>query len=545
MTKHWGSTIFLGQPVFAYLPSASPCFSPIPADLHRDCTEPLQSETPKSTQDYPRASSVTNSALRNSFASNPSLPWSTISSPWPMDLRTEKKAVTAGSPIERLKLELEQKSMEEKLNEFESDSLNLGPQGQLADQDGEKNSDLKKGKKNYKRYPKPPYSYLAMIAMVIQNSPEKKLTLSQIFKEISTLFPFFKGKYKGWRDSVRHNLSCYDCFVKVLKDPNRPQGKGNFWAVDVTRVPPDLLKRQNTAISRQEEAIFVEDLSPYILHEQSCQEEQQQQQRELPVVPVANNRIDANEMYRPKLDSSFAIDSLLHTFKPATNSLDQPSKAYGSKLEARPFVNELPLPDPYMRQPSALSCSTESRSTSGSTVSPASSSSSENDSSWQSGRLASKRSREMMGGDDGSDSDAYDDCATPMKSSRRCSAPWELPTSYAKYAPPNAVAPPSMRFSNNPLLQLGGLPFYNIRPPQTAYMGPGYWSLLPPSTGPLQAYRHRPPHLFMDLDNLLQSVPPNKSVFDVLVPEPPVSQVGQYNAPAAQHAGTLSRYTPF
>lgn len=37
----------------------------------------------------------------------------------------------------------------------------------------------------------------------------------QILKEISTLFPFFKGNYKGWRDSVRHNLSSYDCFVKV------------------------------------------------------------------------------------------------------------------------------------------------------------------------------------------------------------------------------------------------------------------------------------------------------------------------------------------
>lgn len=35
-------------------------------------------------------------------------------------------------------------------------------------------------KKNYQRYPKPPYSYLAMIAMVIQRSPDKKLTLSEV-----------------------------------------------------------------------------------------------------------------------------------------------------------------------------------------------------------------------------------------------------------------------------------------------------------------------------------------------------------------------------
>lgn len=48
--------------------------------------------------------------------------------------------------------------------------------------------------------------------------PLRALTLPfdfQILKEISTLFPFFKGNYKGWRDSVRHNLSSYDCFVKV------------------------------------------------------------------------------------------------------------------------------------------------------------------------------------------------------------------------------------------------------------------------------------------------------------------------------------------
>ncbi|KAE8599995.1 hypothetical protein XENTR_v10017425 [Xenopus tropicalis] len=128
----------------------------------------------------------------------------------------------------------------------------------------------KKKKKSYQRYAKPPYSYLAMIALVIQNCPEKRLKLSQILQDISSLFPFFKGNYQGWKDSIRHNLSSNDCFRKVLKDPLKPQAKGNYWTVDVTRIPPDALKLQNTAVTRQD--LFPLDLAPYILHGQPYRE---------------------------------------------------------------------------------------------------------------------------------------------------------------------------------------------------------------------------------------------------------------------------------
>ncbi|XP_070605410.1 LOW QUALITY PROTEIN: forkhead box protein H1-like [Erythrolamprus reginae] len=360
-------------------------------------------------------------------------------------------------------------------------------------------------KKKYHRHRKPPYTYLAMIALVIRASPQRKLTLSQIIKEISNLFPFFKEGYQGWKDSIRHNLSANNCFQKVLKDPTKPQAKGNFWTVDLNLIPPEALKLQNTAISRQEETTFTLDLAPFVYNGWDFNDPQPPPNGPVP----EGSRFLSSERWR----SPFSIDALLQDFQGV--GLSGKARAESGPLQSPTAASDVwgtvpifrvssgapvmpwrgPCPLPTLRSLSSPSSPASLRSLSPSEEAKRAAGTS----------ISAKRPRIIQPAPDTSDSDSREGSPPPAPATPF----WEqLPTSYTPCVAPNVVVAPEGHapapFSTNPAFQpYSALPFSH----------PTYWEVMPGSSlSPV-------PSSGVDL-GLEDAMPPNKTVFDVWMSHP-------------------------
>ncbi|XP_067883276.1 forkhead box protein O3B isoform X2 [Heterodontus francisci] len=77
-------------------------------------------------------------------------------------------------------------------------------------------------------------SYADLITKAIESSPDKRLTLSQIYDWMVRSVPYFKDKgdsnsSAGWKNSIRHNLSLHSRFIRVQ---NEGTGKSSWWMIN-------------------------------------------------------------------------------------------------------------------------------------------------------------------------------------------------------------------------------------------------------------------------------------------------------------------------
>ncbi|GAA6074058.1 forkhead box protein M1-like isoform X1 [Tachysurus ichikawai] len=75
---------------------------------------------------------------------------------------------------------------------------------------------------------RPPYSYMAMIQFAINSKKNKMMTVKEIYNWIEDHFPYFRNVAKpGWKNSIRHNLSLNDMFIRK----SAPDGKISYWTI--------------------------------------------------------------------------------------------------------------------------------------------------------------------------------------------------------------------------------------------------------------------------------------------------------------------------
>uniref|UniRef100_A0A9L0K2C4 Forkhead box H1 n=1 Tax=Equus asinus TaxID=9793 RepID=A0A9L0K2C4_EQUAS len=251
---------------------------------------------------------------------------------------------------------------------------------------------------------------------------------------------------------------------QVPKDPAKPQAKGNFWAVDVSLIPAEALRLQNTALCRRWQSrgvrgAFAKDLGPYVLHGR-------------PYRPPSP---------QPPPSEGFSIKSLLGD--PGEEAPRSSPGLAGSTRSGEDVVPTQPLPSerslwPLCPLPGPMRAEGEASQGRTSRPSPLS----PQPRTWplhllqgtpDSGGLASGGHRASLWG--------------------------QLPTSYLPTYTPNVVMP------------LAPLPPTSCPqcPPSTS---PAYWGVAPET--------HGPPGLLWDLDALFQGVPPNKSIYDVWISHP-------------------------
>ncbi|XP_062121673.1 uncharacterized protein LOC133835663 isoform X1 [Drosophila sulfurigaster albostrigata] len=168
---------------------------------------------------------------------------------------------------------------------------------------------------------RPPFTYASLIRQAIIDSPDKQLTLNEIYNWFQNTFCYFRRNAATWKNAIRTNLSLHKCFVRYEDD------FGSFWMVDdnefikrrhLSRGRPRKYETSSSPNSNQSEGIIPIDKHSCDNCSQNCPN----------MIGEPDNRIELNDVNETSEQNMFNFNCGSRTKKEKKH--DEESSLYAS-----------------------------------------------------------------------------------------------------------------------------------------------------------------------------------------------------------------------